>query len=634
MSRRKSNRKRQLELDRELDEYFEDFKRRKEEITHVEELLHDVPQINSIDDLIAMSESGLKYKSINNAKLHNILPALKKLQDMKGIDEIKSTILGQILYYMQELDRNDDDYMHTVITGGPGTGKCLGKDTPILMFDGSVKPVQMVKPGDLLMGDDSNPRTVLNISTGRETLYRVKQPGNDYIVNESHILSLKYNGKIIDISVRDYLAADWRDKARGYKTDVSFPERPVPYHPYLVGLCIDIAYIDDEVKEKVNQIYANIGQTAPAGNYFHIKGLNLAEIPQEYKINSEKNRLELLAGIIDNEGFLSYNKFTILGKTRRMAEDIAFLARSLGFAAELSNDARRGELWRITIRGDLSRIPVACARKQTQQITEDVLSYPITVEKLDQGDYYGFEITGNRRFLLGDFTVTHNTTLSEILAEIYCHLGRISTGKVHNVKRSDLIGKWCGHTANMTLEAVKQARGGVLRIDEAYNIGGSPGHVDTFAKECVDTLNQCLSEYKKDFICIIVGYKDSLDKCFFNINKGLERRFSWHHDMGEAPYDILGDIFRGQADRAGWTVDPDAIPPGFFVANKALFENGGGATEVLLSKCKIAHAIRVFGTDSADKSIINRADFMAGFQKYKLNKKEKEDNKPPMSMYL
>src|ERR1700730_1827818 len=47
-----------------------------------------------------------------------------------------------------------------LITGVTGSGKCLGKHTRVLMYDGSIKNVEDIQPGDLLMGPDSRPRTV------------------------------------------------------------------------------------------------------------------------------------------------------------------------------------------------------------------------------------------------------------------------------------------------------------------------------------------------------------------------------------------------------------------------------------------------------------------------------------------
>ena len=76
---------------------------------------------------------------------------------------------------------------------GCGEGKCLGYNTKVIMFDGRIKYVQDINVGDKLMGDNSEPRTVLSITNGIDKLYKVNDnnTGETYIVNKSHILSLK-----------------------------------------------------------------------------------------------------------------------------------------------------------------------------------------------------------------------------------------------------------------------------------------------------------------------------------------------------------------------------------------------------------------------------------------------------------
>lgn len=212
---------------------------------------------------------------------------------------------------------------------------------------------------------------------------------------------------------------------------------------------------------------------------------------------------------------------------------------------------------------------------------------------------------------------TGKTTLSEILGEIYCHLGILSSGIVHKVKRCDLIGKWCGHTAIKVNEAVEKARGGVLLIDEGYALGGTEEHADTFSNECVNALNQCLSEQKKDFVCIMAGYKDRMEKCLFSMNEGLERRFAWTFDTTGVPCD-LSLVFKNQANKCHWDVADDAIPNGFFKKNDKYFTFGGGSTEILFTKCKMMYSRRLFGTKPTDDSpMIIREDIIAGFNEYK-----------------
>jgi len=132
-----------------------------------------------------------------------------------------------------------------------GAGKCLGKDTEIIMFDGTIKLVQDIVVGDQIMGDDSTPRNVLSLARGREMMYKVQEKkGNGYIVNKSHILSLRCGtkinkntpkGKIIDISVKDYLNLPDSYHGRagslyGYKVPIEFPEKMVKLDPYLLLL--------------------------------------------------------------------------------------------------------------------------------------------------------------------------------------------------------------------------------------------------------------------------------------------------------------------------------------------------------------------------------------------------------------
>lgn len=96
-----------------------------------------------------------------------------------------------------------------IIVGPPGSGKCLAPGTPIIMFDGTTKNVEDIHTGDVLMGDDSTPRRVLSTTSGTDQMYRIKQSrGDDYVVNEPHILVLrnKDSGKIIEKSVADILS--------------------------------------------------------------------------------------------------------------------------------------------------------------------------------------------------------------------------------------------------------------------------------------------------------------------------------------------------------------------------------------------------------------------------------------------
>lgn len=178
-----------------------------------------------------------------------------------------------------------------IIIGPPGSGKCLAPGTPVVMHDGSIKPVETICTGEYLMGDDLTPRRVLSTCSGEDNMYEICQTqGMNYIVNEPHILVMlnPVTRDTKEISVREIMSLEIEDREA------------------------------------------------------------LLEEYMGYRIH--KNSGEVV---------------------------------------------------------DYSRI---------------------SINPVGRGTYFGFEIDGNRRFLLGDYTVTHNTTLIENLCYFMKH--RYPVGKV------------------------------------------------------------------------------------------------------------------------------------------------------------------------------------------------------------
>lgn len=145
------------------------------------------------------------------------------------------------------------------------------------------------------------------------------------------------------------------------------------------------------------------------------------------------------------------------------------------------------------------------------------------------------------------------TELGKILAKVYKEMGVLSKGHFVFASRADLIAGYLGQTALKTQDKIDEALGGVLFIDEAYALGHSEGR-DSFSKECIDTLNQNLTE-NRDFLCIIAGYKNALDDNFFNMNAGLNRRFTFRYDIEKYTSNELRDIFLLKVNKDCWFVD-------------------------------------------------------------------------------
>lgn len=468
-----------------------------------------------------------------------------------------------------------DAHPSQLLVMATGLGKCLGRGTPVLMSDGTVKAVEDVGVGDLLMGPDSRPRRVLSLASGREMMYRVTpNKGDAYTVNESHILSLMLTParhgqarRLVNIGVRDYLAESraFRHRAKGWRTAVDWPERHVPLDPYYLGIWLGDGNIrtanvhkpDAEIGAAVAAVAVEYGMKSERRQYGHfvpywtlsqdggggrhkpnpvtwrLRGLGVTNgkhIPHLYKANSRAVRLEVLAGLMDTDGNMTDKGFDFVSVSPRLAHDVAFLARSLGMAAYVKKCRKScqggftGDYYRLNINGHTDMIPTRIKRKQApaRRQIKDVLVTGITVEPNGVGDYFGFEIDGDRLFMLGDFTVTHNTVVMGHVAERWARDGR--PGRVLMVAhREELI-----RQSADKFERVTGSLCGVEMADERS------GHVGPVAVATVQTLQARLGKFRPNTVGLLM-----IDEAHHAI-AGSYRKVIAHFTEGNPACRVLG----------------------------------------------------------------------------------------------
>lgn len=232
---------------------------------------------------------------------------------------------------------------------------------------------------------------------------------------------------------------------------------------------------------------------------------------------------------------------------------------------------------------------------------------------------------------------TGKTTVAEILAKIYSKLGIFKKIKFNVVKRSDLISEYLGGTTIKTLETLDRCKNGVMLIDEAYSLGSnssnSTGSEDIYAKECIDTLNQYLSENVDKIICIIAGYKKELDSCFFSLNPGLRRRFPWTFTIENYNSEELSEIFYKIIKEKEWETTcekKDVI--NVLNKNLPLFDGNGGDINAIIEKSLIISVRNNFGKCS--NYTIELKDFLEAVEIYVTNKTSHLNlSLPPFGMY-
>ncbi|EJP73160.1 MAG: AAA ATPase, central domain protein [SAR86 cluster bacterium SAR86B] len=230
---------------------------------------------------------------------------------------------------------------------------------------------------------------------------------------------------------------------------------------------------------------------------------------------------------------------------------------------------------------------------------------------------------------------TGKTEVAKIMGSIFSKLGVLKKNVFKKVTRADLIAGYLGQTAMKTRDAVKDCLGGVMFIDEAYALGNVEKR-DSFAKECIDTLCEALSDHKDELMVIIAGYEKELNKCFFSYNQGLDSRFTWRFKTDDYSPDELRQIFIKKVKEMGWKVEDGNVNTEWFEKNKDFFKFYGRDMENLFSKVKIAHSRRVFCLPPEKKKTINDKDLEKGLNMFLSNedvKKRKEDKEKYEQLY-
>ncbi|MEE1788481.1 right-handed parallel beta-helix repeat-containing protein [Streptomyces sp. SP17BM10] len=153
---------------------------------------------------------------------------------------------------------------------------------------------------------------------------------------------------------------------------------------------------------------------------------------------------------------------------------------------------------------------------------------------------------------------TGKTTVARLYGELLAELDVLPTGQLIETARADLVGRYIGHTAQLTRDAFERARGGVLFIDEAYTLTPRHGGGGDFGQEAVDTLMKLMEDHRDEVVVIVAGYQEEM-RGFLASNPGLASRFSREITFDHYSDDELITIVRLQAEAAGYTCTPETL---------------------------------------------------------------------------
>lgn len=391
--------------------------------------------------------------------LHNSAGKLKAYKPARqNIRELHSKPMGVALYH--------NECKNAVELG------CLHESVQVRMFDGTLKYSKDIVIGDKLMGVDSTPRIVQKLVRGHGIMYdNYTRYGDKYRTTDSHLhvlnkykvlpktnkrkKKLKYKeeyhldtNEILDIN-KDTLKRQYEAVIQG----VEYPTKRQIIHPYFIGYWLGdgfkrekmICYNEDDKKyiephmlsilsdadkiniKKVKKHKSNLGTKSMyrlswsrkdlkyKNNYWSIVFKNNKHITKEYLQGDTEQRLQLLAGMIDADGSYERGRYRIWNCNYNLIKQFQELARSLGFKAKLHKEQVGGITnsikYILAITGNISKIPCIYPRKKakntnSQGSKKNHFSVDLNSGKVEP--FYGFEVDKDNKFLLADYTVTHN----------------------------------------------------------------------------------------------------------------------------------------------------------------------------------------------------------------------------------
>lgn len=271
-----------------------------------------------------------------------------------------------------------------LVIGPMFSGKCHGKYTPILLYNGQVKYVQNIIKGDELMSPHSTKKVVKSTTRGMGMLYRViQEDAMAYVVNDEHILCLiSPEGNIVKISVNEYIKGDYED---------------------LLGF-MSIPDFDPSFSRESSYSNYDLGSTS-------------SNIYESLLIEPLKKRREWLAGFLEKTSSFDEKTQSFKFRDERLNKSLfKKLVRGVGLKVKIYS-------FNFQVFGTMIKC-LPFNRIFGQIIKRDInkfdLCTKIKIEKIGMGEYFGFTVDdsteGGAMYMLEDYTITHNT--SEVLRRV------------------------------------------------------------------------------------------------------------------------------------------------------------------------------------------------------------------------
>lgn len=490
------------------------------------------------------AEKQQSAEETNSNTVDESSDALEKLNEMIGLSEVKASVrkfINLTKVNKQKKERGlpaRQSSLHSVYLGNPGTGK-----TTVARLVGQVLYQEgVLKSNKFVEVSRQNLVSGFIGKTSEITLEKLKEAhGGVFFVDEAYTLnsgggSTNYGQEALD-TILKYME-DNRDSIMiifaGYTKEMyDF----FNMNPGLKSRIPHYFNFEDYTQEELSEIGI---KELKKEQYQFDEAKYMKELKKNYKRGSDTSNARFVR---------NFNEALILEQSNRVAE--AQLSESEDFLKIIEEDWNNA----LGVNEDESSNSLASIRRELDNLTglESVKQFINKLIKEAQANKMfeerGMDIGSSSYHMV--FTGppgTGKTTIARLIAKFFKQLDILPDDKLIEVDRSDLVGSYIGHTEKNTKNAIDRAMGGVLFIDEAYQLSIENSDND-FGKQAIETLITELENNRDKFIVIFAGYSEDMER-FMNANEGLKSRVPYTIEFpaykAEDVVEIVLNMLRGQ----------------------------------------------------------------------------------------